>query len=332
MSILAGVLALMLATVPMFFEIYRTAAFNTAPRDDYAPYLLTLLRIENKMPNAPFAYRPISVAVAIPFYYVLPLYTFTNLTVVDVPYLKATQALCFCSYLSIVLTAVVIYCICKRQFHATEITAFIAGAATFFLDNLIGKHGIDPFVILIICLLILWMNRPLVFALLVFVSIGVNEKIPLIFATVLAFRFLNSMARKHRFAQLLQLCASCLAVAGYFAVTHLLKLPDKDKQTNPALFLAHIQDTLHMTLSLKGLVLNALPACVLVLVVVLAVRFRRQSGFVVSDLSALFLLLMLGLLADVGYNVGRVLMHSYPLYLPAAACLLDDVLKLRDNG
>ena len=356
MSILAGLFALTLATPPMFFEIYRTAAFNTAPRDDYAPYLLTLLRIENKVPNAPFAYstgpalkatlyrgenkipnapfayRPISVAVAIPFYYAVPLYTFSNLTVVDVPYMKATQALCFCSYVCLVLTAFVIYFICKRQFHATEITAFIAGAATFFIDNLIGKHGIDPFVILFICLLILWMNRPLVFALLVLVSIGVNEKIPLIFATVLAFRLMNSMARKRRFTQLFQLGVSCLAVAGYFAVTHLVKVPDKDNQTNPALFLAHIRDALQLTFSSKGLVLNVLPVFVLFLIVGLALKCRRQSGFVVSDLSAIFLLLILGLLADLRYNVGRIVMHAYPLYLPAAACFLDDVLKLKDKS
>ena len=39
------------------------------------------------------------------------------------------------------------------------------------------------------------------------------------------------------------------------------------------------------------------------------------------------LLLILALLADVAYNVGRVVMYSYPLYLPVAAVFLDEVLE-----
>jgi hypothetical protein len=35
-----AVLLLFLITVPRFFDVYRTLAFNTVPHDDYASYLL----------------------------------------------------------------------------------------------------------------------------------------------------------------------------------------------------------------------------------------------------------------------------------------------------
>jgi len=321
-------LTLMLTTSPIFFDIYRTAAFNTVPHDDYASYLLTLIGQDDKIPGAPFAYRIISVAVAIPFYYILPTYTFTNLSNVDTAYLRATQALSFSSYVSLVLTAVIIYAISRKQFLATRASSLIVGLLTFFLSNFISKVGIDPFAILIISLLVLWLKNPLIFAPLVLVSMGINEKIPIIFATILAFRFVNSITQRRRFTFYVQLYSSCLAVVGYFAATLILKIPGNETHTNPTLFLANLQSSLIYTISLKGLFLNALPVLVLSLVVVFAIKSRRQNSFHVSDVSGLFVLLILALIADVVYNVGRVVMYSYPLFLPAVACFIDDVLKL----
>jgi hypothetical protein len=328
--IFIALLTFTLATFPIFFDIYRTAAFNTAPRDDYAPYLLSLVGQGYKTPEAPFAYRILSVAVAIPFYYFLPTYTFTNLSNVDTAYLKATQALSFTSYLSLVLTAAIIYMIARKQFLATRASSLIVGLVSFFLCDFVSKVGVDPFAILIISLLFLWLNRPLVFTPLVFLSIVINEKIPFIFATILAFRVISSITRKHQFKLYIQLVSSCLAVAGYFAITLLFKIPGNETQTAPTSFLAHFQSSLGYTLSLKGLFLNALPILILALIVVVAIKPQQQHFFHVSDVSGLFILIILAMIADVVYNVGRIAMYSYPLYLPAVACFIDDTLKLED--
>jgi len=69
-------------TLPIFFEIYRGAAFATGPRDDYAPQMLALLgitgdpplRLTGTLDQAPFGYRALSTAVAIPFYFFMPAY------------------------------------------------------------------------------------------------------------------------------------------------------------------------------------------------------------------------------------------------------------------
>ncbi len=100
----ALILALVvLVSVPVYFSDYRAAAFNIFPRDDYSPYLLAMTgetgdgpnRQAELFPSAPMAHRPLSVAAALPFYYVLPYYAFTNIEAPDEPYLRATAALAF---------------------------------------------------------------------------------------------------------------------------------------------------------------------------------------------------------------------------------------------
>jgi hypothetical protein len=78
---------------------------------------------------------------------------------------------------------------------------------------------------------------------------------------------------------------------------------------------------------LKGLVLNVLPILVLLFVAILAVRSHRPPFFFPSDLSGMLILFILALMADVVYNVGRIVMYAYPLFLPAAAVSISELLK-----
>lgn len=316
-----GVLTLALATVPLFFEIYRTAAFDTVPRDDYAPYLLALVGEGGEVPGAPFAYRIVSVAVAVPFYYLLPHFTFSQLQHVDPAYLRATQALSFVSYVSLILTAAVVFTVARRHYGASPVLSIVAGFVSLLLANFIAKPGVDPIAILVISLLVLWQRRLVFFVPLVLVSAGVNEKIPILFVAVLAGRLLASLVERRRFSGRAQLVAAGLATIGYFAAVLVLRVPGNEHQLNPALILAGLQATLIHSLSLRGFVLNVLPVLVLAMVILAALhgRARSERCFHASDVLGAVTLLMLALSADVVFNVGRIVMYSYPLYLPAAA-------------
>ena len=114
-----AVVFLVALAVPLFFEIYRTMAFNTHPRDDYGPYLQALVGEGGKIPGAPMVYRLFSVAAAIPFYYLLPVYSFSKLPPLDPAYLRATEALAAVSWLSILATAGVIFLICRQKLGAS---------------------------------------------------------------------------------------------------------------------------------------------------------------------------------------------------------------------
>lgn len=324
----AGVALLM--TIPQFFDIYRTAAFNTIPRDDYAPYLLALAGQGGDIPAAPYAYRAVSVAMAIPFYYLLPLYVFTNLNNPDLPYLRATQALSMVSFLSIVLTAFLIYSMARRLYGARRPAAVIAALLTFFLAGFVSRTGVDPFGILVISALFLWLREPKIFVPLMGLSVGVNEKIPIIFATIVICRLLSSMHRRRKCALFPQLAASCVAVALYFALVATLRVPGNQELFDPALLLPRLQVMLADTLSMRGLVLNGLPVLILVSMVVLASQRNREGGFQVSDVSGLLVLLILSAAAEVHYNVGRIVMYAFPLFLAGTAPLVERMLEFEN--
>lgn len=321
-----ALLLLVALSLPLFFDIYRAAAFNTAPRDDYAPYLLYLVGGGGVLPGAPFVYRILSVVVALPFYYVLPPYSFSNLPPTDPAYLQAVAALSFSSWLWLTLTPAAIYALARRH-RAGRGAAAVAALLTVPLSGFIARVGIDPLAIFVICLLLLWEDWPLLFVPLMLLSSVLNEKVPILFTVVLAGRLIAARRAGRPFEQWPALVASLAAVAIYFVITRLYDAPGNEAQTNPALFLSHARSTLAYTLSAKGLVLNALPVLVVAGLGALALRYRQASGFQAADTLALLVLLAVALAADVVYNVGRIAMHAYPFYLPAAALFVDGFLE-----
>jgi len=111
-------------TLPLFFDVYRGAAFNIMPHDDYVPYLLYLLGEEGGAePLNPAGYRLIAVAVAIPFYYILPRFSFSILEGVGDTYLQALEALSLVTYLAVVTASFVIYLLTRNRFRGPVICA-----------------------------------------------------------------------------------------------------------------------------------------------------------------------------------------------------------------
>ncbi|MCO5193972.1 MAG: hypothetical protein M9941_13040 [Anaerolineae bacterium] len=322
MLTLAGLLLIGLATIPMFFDTYRMAAFNTVPHDDYASYLLALVGQGGEIAGSPRGYRIVSTAISIPFYHLLPLIKFSQLQDVDIAYLKATQAIAFSSYIWVVLTPVAIFAIARKQFNASKASALIVSLLTFLLSGYIAEIGVDPLAIFVICMLILWMDKPLRFSLLLFACIVINEKILILFVAVLTCRWLASMIMRKHFNQYIQLLASYAAIAGYFLMISVVKLPGNENQTDLASFTSQVKSVLLYSLTPTGIVLNVLPVTILILIIMGAILFRRQNGFLISDISGLLILLSVVALTGV-LTAGRVAMYSYPFYLPAMCVFID---------
>ena len=332
LSLLASVL-LLLATYPIFFDAYRTAAFKAVPYDDYAPYLLAVLGKGGELPGAPFVYRVFSVAVASPFYYLLPVYSFTNLHGVDLQYLRATQAITFVSYLALLLNAVVIYILARMNHAASRASALIVAMLSIFcFGSFISKIGVDSLAILMVSLLLLVSPRKSLFIPLMLLSIGVNEKIPLLFLSVFCARYLWLATHRKPFQHWGQLTVSMFAVVIYFFAVWYFKFPGNEAQTNPGAFGKAVASSLSVSFSLKGLVLNVLPMTLLSIFVWMAARERVFNNFELIDISGVLVLMGLAVLAGVVFNIGRVVMYSYPLYLPAAAYFIDRVLGVSQVG
>ncbi len=191
----AIVATLPLLSVPLFFSIYRDAAFNTAPRDDYGPYLQSIAGAGGKVPGAPMTYRLFSVLVAVPFSYVLPLYRFTNLPAVDPNYLKAPEAISVTSWLSLLAMAAVICVTCRDKAGATRKSAFLVALLALFFAQFTGVTTIDPIALLIISVLVYSLDRIKLFAPLMLISVGFNEKIAFLFVIVFDLRRLLARDR-----------------------------------------------------------------------------------------------------------------------------------------
>jgi hypothetical protein len=325
--------ALSLATLPIFFEIYRDEAFNTVRRDDYAPYLLFLAGKGGALPPSPRGYRILSVAVAVPFYYVLPLYVFTNASEIDVPHLKATQALSMASYLCILLTSFFVYATARHRYRASTLASFVVALLAVFLSDFVDKAGIGPIAVALVSILVYYQDDPRVFVPLVLLSPAVNEKVPIIFASTMVARFAfascRALRRLSRGASRGQLLSAVASLALYFVAHAYLRLPGHEEQTSLQAFLPSAMATIRYTLSLKGFVLNLVPIIILAVIALLAVLQSHDGppgsrGYpMVADVSAFLVLLMLGLVTSLAYTAGRVVMYSFPLYLSAASLFID---------
>jgi hypothetical protein len=320
-----------LISLPLFFEIYREAAFNSVPRDDYASFLQALVGRGGSFPGSPYAYRILSVLVAVPFFYVLPLYPFTNLTAVDPIYLQAVEALAMVSYLSILLTAMLIFLIARRKFHASLLSSALVALAVPILSYSISRPGIDPLAVLWIALLVYAFRRPRLFIGLVLISSFVNEKIPILFCVVTVSRWIwlrLAIKKPASGALRAETAASALALLIYFVARGIFQLPGFENQANIGQFFPQILASAEYFGSLKGVVLNLAPVVIVFALILLSVQgeSRGDEGqFYPADAIGALALLVLGLGTDLQFTVGRIVMFAYPLYLPAIALLLDRV-------
>lgn len=324
---------LVLCSYWIFINIYRINAFNIVPHDDYAPYLLYILGEQGgRVLGAPQAYRIFSVAAAVPFYYILPFFKFSLLENVNVTYLRAVEALAMVSYVSMLLSCALIYLITCKKFSASSPTGIIASLMALLLFQFSGYTSVDPIGILMVCLLIFYSGSPVVFGILIIVSVGFNEKISLIFSMLMVSRVL--FIKDKRFIPYAIL--SILAFAIYLSVRTLLNIPGHEEHMQFTRFLAGAVANISGLTSLKRFVLGIVPFITLIILYALAAKEwklnpnRYNNYFSIVDISALLGLFLISM--GVGIQVfGRIAMFCFPFYLPLAAIYIGRLVPSLDS-
>jgi len=296
---------LVLCSYWIFIDAYRLNAFDIVPHDDYAPYLLYILGEEGgKVPGSPFMYRLFSVAAAIPFFYVLPVYEFTLLENVDTTYLRAVESLAMVSYLSILVSSIVIYTITTRRFGGSASAGLIASLGTLLIMQFSGYKGIDPIGIMLVCLLISYSRNLIVFGIIIMLSVGVNEKISLVMSVLMVSRYLIYRDNKTIPYAILSL----LAFATYLAVRTALNIPGSEHQMQVYSFMTNAWENILDMFSLRRIVLVVMPLTMLGILYALAAREYRanvqryQQYFSIADISALLGLFMVTLAVGMRYG------------------------------
>ena len=325
------ILLLTLSTIPIFFQTYQGALKYHTSRDPYENYVLHLLHGTPRLPGAPYAYRLFSVAIAIPFYYLPPI-KFSNLPEnITTTYIKAVQALSIVSYLSIIFTAVIIYILSRRRLKQSFLSSIVVALISILFSGFISKAGVDPIGIFIIALLLLVIEKPIFFLVLIIASVGFNEKIPLTFLLFFLTRFVYCMVKsnesfKRRY--LFYLGATSLALCLYILVRIFIKIPGEEHQTDIFAWGANFVHTARFSFSLKGIYLNIVPILILAIIYFLRYRTFNDSKtntfpFFSTDILIPVGLFFMACLADVTYNTGRIVMYSYPIFLVHLAFFLD---------
>ena len=326
---LLGMMALFLSST-LFFDMYRGAAFGTMPIDNYIPYLLHLIGSdEGVVPGKPFVLRVFSVAVAVPFFDLLPLYKFTNLDAsLSDTYLKGVQAFSFVSYLAAISTAIMLYLVTRVHCRGGRIEAIIVFLLSLQLVRHTNISTVDPIAIMVVSALLLSYRNKWVFPVLLMLSVGFNEKIVFLFFILTWGRFVFGFGR---FEDKWQLIAANAAILIYFFIYNVWPSPPYEELTTVTGYPDAFVKALARDLTLKGVVLNVLPFLFLLVLAILACfgyhDFKRGSAFHYSDVLVLLgFFLICHLLSPVKYNVGRITMLVYPLYLPMAVMFLQRLI------
>jgi hypothetical protein len=318
--------AALLALYPIFFVLFRLSVFSTVPTDDYAPYLLWLLgEPGGGFPLSPYCYRILSMAAAAPFYYMLPPLDLTNIPKSLPPsWIRATAALSALAYVSMVGSMLTMATLAVRKCGLSLRDGVLAGFLLLLLTFYTQVTAIDPLAVLVVALAIFLVDRTWVFAAVILVSVGINEKIALVLASWLSVRWLF-IAEDRAHLTLPWLC-SLAAVGLYLSIVLLLRLPGHEYQLNPHGFLGTAVDNLRAYFSARGILLNALPALVLATIGGLGHAACSSIGtrpmFRAIDLLTIPAMLAVALIFTQQFQGGRLAMHAAPLFvLPFIASL-----------
>ncbi len=312
-----------LIALPAFFNTYRLLAFTTAPRDDYAPFLLWFTSHKGAWPGSPFGYRVLSVIPAIPLYWILPLYRFSLLPEVDPSYLKALEALAAVTYLASAGSATVAFNIVLRKLTRSRTEAALAAALTIVLSQFNGVGGVDPVAIFIIFTLFYFLDRPAIFCPVFLLAPFTNEKILFFFVFLMAARivFVRGFFKSHT-GQIISFVAG---VAVYIAAIEVIRLPGNEGQIDISRRIPEIVLVWTTSFSsLKGIVLNVFPTVLFTLPCVLWSLLRRDSTGLLETADCLVPLglLLTGLTLTEGYQVGRIVSYSIPLTVISSILLV----------
>lgn len=309
---------------PWLIALLRQVMFNTVQTDNYAPYLLYLLGDpEGGIPAAPWGYRILSVLAAAPLTQI-PTINFSLLQGSSPAYLAATQALAILSYLCTVGTICTAGHIAFSRFHCGPTGTVLAGVLAFVLVHYAAFYSLDVPAILLISLGVLALGSPGWFALLILASTFANEKVFIVFGLVLGVRFL--LVPDRRRDHVLLLMPIIVASMAYAFAVNMVALPKLPHQEGPGRFLETIAINVEASLSLRGLLLNILPVLVVATLALLARHGSRANALPYAsrpDWLVVPLMLCVALVASVSLNIGRIVMHTFPLFIGPAALALE---------
>lgn len=292
----------------MMLEDYRAAAFNTLARDDYAPYVMHLAGMpDGAIPNSPFRERIGSVALAAPLLKIIPALKFSQLPdTTSAPYLKATLTLTLLNYTLYALAILILGYVAIGKHPAHWASWLLLSLPGIQILEGTGVDGIGCALVAGMVALhrsekLLWLGIAGV------ISILFNEKSTLFFLGFVGGLWLLKRSTAHTL-----LCAAGLLTLLAYIVIRSQLGGGNDHQLMPSAYPAAILHTLLSFVSPRGILLCLLP---LLLVLSCAYAGRVNTSLLIPAIGGAALLVLASAAANVEYNVGRILMYSWPVWM-----------------
>jgi hypothetical protein len=203
----------------------------------------------------------------------------------------------------------------------------LAGALAFLLCQYTAVYSLEAPAVLLVSLGVLALNSLPGFAALMAVSALANEKVLIVFGLLLAVRLLLLPSRRRQVLFLLAVGLGCnlygLAMAAF-------PLRRAAHQEGLGQALSTIMLNVQASLSLRGLLLNVLPVLVLFAVGFLARKAAPAKDSPCAsrvDWLVIPLLLGIAMVASLTLNLGRIVMHAFPLFIGPAALALEQRMQ-----
>ena len=323
-KILLIYIGLLILLSPLFVSMYRSVYFETVRRDHYEDMLLSILgKNDQFLEIAPFGYRILNVAAAIPFYAVPP-FTFRNPQHFhSTDQLRALQAIALLSYCSAVGLMVSCAYIAYRRYRYGITGACIAGLLIFLFCRYSGWYSLDVPVIAYITIILCNLHRRSISIPLLLLSPLFNEKIFIIYSIFFAIRLLFSPHTRKEMG--IYLGITLIAPILYIIMTRIIPLGFPDHQSNPLRYLPTVVHNIRTTLSIRGLFHNILPTGMLLLLGIAHAKYTKYTPHISAhyyplppDLLVIPLYIGIAMIATAQYNIGRIAVMLAPLYLFAA--------------
>lgn len=309
------------ASLSLFFTVYRIAIFNTVSYDNYAAYLLYIVGDpQGYAPGSPSVYRYLSVFLAVPFYF-LPSITFRGME--DLPfqieYVAATQAICAANVFYLTLASLIAFVYLRLRLNLPPEKALVAPFGFLLLSGYLSLIGVDGISLLpnVLLLIAVVEKRYLAFGLLIFISAGINEKIVIIFTLIFLFRFVFQTNLRNEYFRFLLM--SSIALIIWVGFVFYYPFVGNQNQRDPSTYYSSFTNMIDISFSMQGLYLNIWPILILTVLWLLSLAAPRTARFCEkSDILVVGALVAIGFLLNVEFGVGRIEMHTFPLFLIGA--------------
>ncbi len=313
----------LLLTFPFYITAYRISVADLVPIDDYRQIVESLQNGHLKGFTAPFGYRILTPLLSIPLTRITPpLFSRISLTASQ-EWVQATFALCTVSYIFFVLTTLVLFAYLRDI--RIPIWGIISALCIFWLSPAHETYLYpltDASAIFFVSVLH-WAYEKNYRTMFFFGSmLGVAAKEITIIVAGLTLIFHLCWWPKRRPRALSYLFLLFPSVFVYLGARVLLRFPGNEAQQYVWEYPGRFLKLPQFVFNLRGLLLNVYPLWPIAFAMLIFIIVESQSPgtrsdiFHWSNLGVTCSLIILAIVLDVRYNIGRIAFFSFPLFTP----------------